>query len=53
MIGPALYSLGYTLTNRASLGILSIILLFLCGGVALLIGRKHVFASHAMGTMEG
>jgi UMF1 family MFS transporter len=53
VIGPALYSLVYTLTNRASLGILSIILLFLCGGVALLIGRKHVFASHAMGTMEG
>ena len=53
VIGPALYSLVYTLTNRASLGILSIILLFLCGGVALLVGRKHVFAPHAMEAMKG
>ena len=53
VIGPALYSLVYTLTSRASLGILSIILLFLCGGVALLVGRKHVFAPHAMEAMKG
>lgn len=40
VIGPALYSLVYTLTDRSSLGILSIILLFLAGGVTLIAGRK-------------
>ena len=33
--------------------LLSIILLFLCGGVALLVGHKHVFAPHAMEAMKG
>lgn len=41
VIGPALYSLVYALTDRSSLGILSIILLFLAGGVTLIIGRHH------------
>ncbi len=41
VIGPALYSLVYSLTDRPSLGILSIILLFLAGVVALACGRKY------------
>ncbi|MBE5785553.1 MAG: MFS transporter [Clostridiales bacterium] len=41
VIGPALYSLVYSLTDRPSLGILSIILLFLAGAVALALGRKY------------
>lgn len=41
VIGPALYSLVYSLTDRPSLGILSIILLFLAGGITLIAGRKH------------
>ena len=41
VIGPALYSLVYTLTDRPSLGILSVILLFLAGAVALACGRKY------------
>lgn len=44
VIGPALYSATYALTNRASLGILSIIVLFLGGIVALIIGRKYMKA---------
>lgn len=42
VIGPALYSLVYSLTDRSSLGILSIILLFLAGGITLIAGRKHL-----------
>ena len=41
VIGPAMYSLVYNMTGRASLGILSIILLFFAGAVTLLVGRKH------------
>ncbi len=41
VIGPALYSLVYSLTGKPSFGILSIIILFFCGGVALLCGRKY------------
>ena len=41
VIGPALYSLVFTLTNRSSLGILSVILLFIAGIVMLIAGRKH------------
>lgn len=41
VIGPALYSLVYSLTDRSSLGILSVILLFLAGGITLITGRKH------------
>lgn len=47
VIGPALYSLVYSLTNRPSLGILSIILLFLAGGVALACGRRHLAPARA------
>jgi len=42
VIGPAMYSLVYSLTGRASLGILSIILLFFAGAITLLIGRKYM-----------
>ena len=35
VIGPAMYSLVYSLTGKASFGILSIILLFLFGGILL------------------
>lgn len=41
VIGPALYSLVYSLTDRSSLGILSIIILFAAGGITLIFGRKH------------
>lgn len=41
VIGPALYSLVYGLTGKSSFGILSIILLFLAGGITLIAGRKH------------
>ncbi len=42
VIGPAMYALVYRLTGRASLGILSIILLFFAGAITLLIGRKYM-----------
>lgn len=41
VIGPALYALAYSVTGRASIGILSIILLFMGGIIALAMGRKH------------
>ncbi|MBE6754502.1 MAG: MFS transporter [Ruminococcaceae bacterium] len=41
VIGPALYSLVFNLTGRASYGILSVILLFAAGAIALLCGRKY------------
>ena len=36
-----MYSLVYSMTGRASLGILSVILLFFAGAVTLLVGRKY------------
>ncbi len=53
VIGPALYSLVYTLTNRPSFSILSVILLFLAGGIALVCGRKHFAAPQTAETVEG
>ena len=44
VIGPALYAATYAATGRASLGILSIIVLFLGGMVALFAGRKYMKA---------
>lgn len=44
VIGPALYAATYAATGRASLGILSIIVLFFCGMVALFAGRKYMKA---------
>ena len=41
VIGPALYALVYSLTDRSSLGILSVLILFLAGGITLLVGRKY------------
>ena len=41
VIGPAMYSLVYSMTGRASLGILSVILLFFAGAITLLVGRKY------------
>lgn len=41
VIGPALYALVLSISGRASFGILSVILLFFAGGIALLCGRKH------------
>lgn len=52
VIGPALYALVYSLTGRASLGILSIILLFFAGVIALLCGRKH-FKQPLNGSPDG
>ena len=44
VIGPALYAATYAATGRASLGILSIIVLFFGGMVALFAGRKYIKA---------
>lgn len=44
VIGPALYAATYATTGRASLGILSIIVLFFGGMVALFAGRKYMKA---------
>ncbi len=41
VMGPALYALVKTWTGRSSYGILSLMLLFLCGAVMLFLGRKH------------
>ena len=45
MIGPFLYSFFYILTGRASMGILSLMLLFLVGGCILVAGRKRLRAT--------
>lgn len=47
VIGPALYALVYSLTDRSSLGILSIILLFLGGMITLLAGKKYIVSPGA------
>ena len=44
VIGPALYAATYAATGRAPLGILSIIVLFFGGMVALFAGRKYMKA---------
>lgn len=44
VIGPALYAATYAATGRASLGILSIIVLFFAGIIALMMGRKYMKA---------
>ena len=51
VLGPILYGVVQDLTGKASLGILSIILLFIAGGVLLLCGRKH-FAAVSAGKAE-
>ena len=45
VIGPALYALVYNLTGKPSFGILSLILLFILGGVFLLVGRPYFRAA--------
>lgn len=45
VIGPFLYSFFYILTGRASMGILSLMLLFLVGGCILVAGRKRLRAT--------
>jgi MFS-type transporter involved in bile tolerance (Atg22 family) len=42
VIGPLLYSLFYMMTDRASVGILSLLILFGGGGVLLITGRKEL-----------
>ena len=42
VIGPFLYSIFYMLTERASIGIISLMALFLAGGLTLFFGRKHL-----------
>ena len=42
VIGPFLYSIFYMLTGRASIGIISLMALFLAGGSTLFLGRKHL-----------
>ena len=42
VIGPLLYAMFYMLTDRASIGILSLIILFGSGGLLLLTGRKEL-----------
>lgn len=42
VIGPLLYAMFYFMTDRASVGILSLLLLFGAGGILLLTGRKEL-----------
>mgnify|MGYP002550959514 CR=1 FL=1 len=42
VIGPFLYSAFYMATGRASIGILSLMLLFLIGGLLLTVGRRSI-----------
>ncbi|MEZ4509943.1 MAG: MFS transporter [Eubacteriales bacterium] len=42
VIGPLLYAMFYFMTDRASVGILSLLLLFGSGGLLLLFGRKEL-----------
>ncbi|MEA4871181.1 MAG: MFS transporter [Christensenella sp.] len=42
VIGPLLYAMFYMLTDRASIGILSLLILFGSGGLLLLTGRKEL-----------
>ncbi|HRX57626.1 MAG TPA: MFS transporter [Eubacteriales bacterium] len=42
VIGPLLYSMFYMLTDRASVGILSLLILFGGGGILLIAGRKDL-----------
>ena len=48
VIGPALYSACYLLTGRASVGILSLIILFGIGGALLIFGRKHLMQTEKL-----
>ena len=45
VIGPLLYSTFYMLTDRASIGILSLLILFGSGAILLIAGRKQIAAS--------
>ena len=42
VIGPLLYAMFYFLTDRASIGILSLLILFASGGLLLIFGRKEL-----------
>lgn len=42
VIGPLLYAMFYFMTDRASIGILSLLLLFAAGGLLLILGRKEL-----------
>lgn len=45
VVGPLLYALSYMITGRASVGILSLILLFAAGLLVLIFGRKQIRAA--------
>ncbi len=47
VVGPLLVSLVTDLTNRSSLGILSLLVLFAVGGLLLFLGRNHMKAEEA------
>jgi len=51
VIGPALYALVFQLTGKASFGILSLIVLFVLGGILLIMGRPY-FKEALNGTKE-
>lgn len=42
VIGPLLYAMFYMFTDRASIGILSLLILFAAGGLLLIFGRKEL-----------
>ena len=46
--GPGLYALFYMLTGRASMGIISLLLLFAAGGSLLIFGRRTIIRSGQM-----
>ena len=42
VLGPLLYAFFYMLTDRPSIGIISLIVLFACGAILLVAGRKQL-----------
>lgn len=45
VLGPLLYAFFYMLTDRPSIGIISLIVLFACGAILLVAGRKQLEAT--------
>ena len=52
VIGPMLYALCYMWTGRASYGILSLLILFLAGGLLLILGRKTLYQAEETVRLE-
>lgn len=53
VVGPLLYAVFYMLTGRASIGIVSLMLLFLAGGFILFCGRRRLREAEAAAQAAG